>query len=96
MDEIEELTGVPDESQSAAFGLTKKEARNRLKHIAGLCYALSCDIANLDAETEYLRMENEYLRSKLTEHGIKVPPPANSMQSINNKMARLRAKKKKP
>ena len=96
MDEIEELTGVPDESENAAFGLTQKEARNRLKHIAGLCYALSCDIANLDDETEYLRMENEYLRSRLREHGIKVPQPAKSMQSVINKMSRLRAKKKTP
>lgn len=96
MDEIEELTGVPDESENAAFGLTKQEARNRLKHIAGLCYSLSCDIANLDTETEYLRMENEYLRSRLREHGIKVPPPVKNMQSVSNRMARLRTKKKEP
>lgn len=96
MDENEELTGVPDESERGAFGLTKKEARNRLKHIAGLCYSLSCDIANLDEETEYLRMENEYLRSRLREYGIKVPPPAKNMQCVVNRMSRLRAKKKKP
>lgn len=47
-------------------------------------------------EKAFLSMEHEYLRSRLREHGIKVPQPAKSMQSVINKMSRLRAKKKTP
>lgn len=63
--------GVPNESDNSHFGLTKDELRNRLKHIAGLCYALSCDISNVEIEAEFLRKENEYLCGRLKEAGLK-------------------------
>ena len=44
MNDSENLNTVPDESEDSGFGLTGQELKNRLKHIAGLCYALSCDV----------------------------------------------------
>lgn len=88
MNEIEEVKDVPDESEHLAFGLTKKEARTRLKHIAGLCYSLSCDILNLDDEVEFLREENAYLRNRLKEAGIYLPPPVKSMNALRTRMHR--------
>ena len=67
------LHGVPDESETSTFGLTKKELKQRLKHIAGLCYALCCDISNTEFEAEYLRRENAELREQLKARGVKVP-----------------------
>lgn len=65
--------GVPNESDKATFGLTMPELKNRLKHIAGLCYALCCDISNAEFEADYLRLENAALRKLLTDAGIKIP-----------------------
>ncbi len=53
--------------------LTTEELKNRLKHIAGLCYSLCVDISNVEIEAEYLRIENAALRQRLTDAGIKVP-----------------------
>ncbi len=64
--------GVPNESDGVRFGLTKNELRARLKHIAGLCYALSCDISNVEIEAEVLRAENEYLIDRLKRAGVNV------------------------
>lgn len=82
--------GVPDESKSSTFGLTKDEARNRLKNIAGLCYSLSCDIGNLEIETEYLRAENQMLREQLEKAGIKVAPPPKSFAGMKGTATRLK------
>lgn len=43
--------------------LTATELKQRLKHIAGLCYGLCCDIGNLEAENAELRKRvQEYER----------------------------------
>lgn len=60
-----EQGGVPNEKPTTAYQLTKIELKRRLKHIAGLCYSLVCDISNMEIEAEQLRAENEYLRRKL-------------------------------
>lgn len=87
MNEIE-LNSVPDESEKAKFGLNTKELKERLKHIAGLCYGLACDITNTEIEADFLRRENEYLRQCLKEAGIKQfqAPPA----SVETRMRRER------
>lgn len=87
----QERGGVPDESKTSTFGLTREEARNRLKNIAGLCYSLSCDIGNLEIEAEYLRAENKLLRLKLEKAGIKVPPPPNSLSGMKGMATRLKS-----
>lgn len=68
-----EYHGIPDESEKANFDLTMTELKNRLKHIAGLCYALCCDISNAEFEADYLRLENAALRKLLTDAGIRIP-----------------------
>ena len=88
--EDQERGGVPDESENSTFGLTRDEARNRLKHIAGLCYSLSCDIGNLDIEVEYLREENKRLREMLLKRGVKVPPPPTTLAGIKGTAKRLK------
>ena len=60
-----EQGSVPSEKPTPAYQLTKLELKRRLKHIAGLCYSLVCDISNVEIEAEQLRAENEYLRRKL-------------------------------
>lgn len=60
-----EQGNVPNEQPTPAYQLTKFELKRRLKHIAGLCYSLVCDISNVEIEAEQLRAENEYLRRKL-------------------------------
>ena len=60
-----EQGSVPNEQPTPAYQLTKLELKRRLKHIAGLCYSLVCDISNVEIEAEQLRAENEYLRRKL-------------------------------
>ncbi len=71
MQENEEINGVPDESDKAGFGLTLIELKRRLKNIAGLCYALTCDISNVEIEAEHLRKENTHLRACLKSAGVK-------------------------
>lgn len=71
MQENEEKQGVPNESDEAGFGLTLIELKRRLKNIAGLCYALSCDISNVEIEAEHLRKENAHLRACLKAAGVK-------------------------
>ena len=63
--EINKQGSVPNEQPTPAYQLTKLELKRRLKHIAGLCYSLVCDISNVEIEAEQLRAENEYLRRKL-------------------------------
>ncbi len=63
--ETNEQGSVPNEQPTPAYQLTKLELKRRLKHIAGLCYSLVCDISNVEIEAEQLRAENEYLRRKL-------------------------------
>lgn len=60
-----EQGSVPNEQPTPAYQLTKLELKRRLKHIAGLCYSLVCDLSNVEIEAEQLRAENEYLRRKL-------------------------------
>ena len=60
-----EQGSVPNEQPTPAYQLTKLELKRRLKHIAGLCYSLVCDLSNVEIEAEHLRAENEYLRRKL-------------------------------
>lgn len=45
--------------------LTLEELRNRLKHIAGLCWGLSIDIANELEERDNLKLENAQLQEKI-------------------------------
>lgn len=45
--------------------LTLEELRNRLKHIAGLCWGLSIDIANELEERDNLKLENEQQREEI-------------------------------
>ena len=45
--------------------MTTQEIRARLKHCAGLLYAISCDLNNDNYELEQLRKEVEYLRNKV-------------------------------
>lgn len=46
--------------------LTPDVIKRKLKHIAGLCYALCCDLSNMQSEIEELREENEVLKDKLS------------------------------
>lgn len=80
---------VPDESESAGIGLTTEELRNRLKHIAGLCYSLSCEISNADLEADYLRIENAQLRKRLEQAGIRPPKPATNRHMIKARLAKI-------
>jgi len=45
--------------------LTIEELRQRLKHIAGLCWGLSVDLANELEEREKLKFENKKLLHKV-------------------------------
>ncbi len=58
--EIEEAT----EREAEKVLLTPDALKRKLKHIAGLCYALCCDVSNMQSEIEELRAENEYLKAK--------------------------------
>ncbi len=64
---FEEIT-----NQISKEPLNLQELRNRLKHIAGLCWGLSIDITNELEERDNLKIENkqqreeiEYLKNKL-------------------------------
>lgn len=82
-----------DENANKYEGLTAQEIRNRLKHIAGLCYALSCDLKNLEIEAEYLRLENESLRKKLEAAGVKkIPIPPASLNGMKQIITRKTGK----
>lgn len=80
---------VPDESEGAGIGLKTTELRNRLKHIAGLCYSLSCEISNAELEADYLRIENAQLRKRLEQAGIRPPKPARTKQMIKARLAKI-------
>ena len=84
---IEEEGGVPDERVVSTFGLTKAELKTRLKHIAGLCYALACDITNVEIEAEFLREENRYLKARLNK--IKARKWTQKPESIEKRRAAL-------
>lgn len=45
--------------------MTVKEIRERLKHIAGLCYGLSADLQYLEIENARLKADNDGLRALL-------------------------------
>ena len=71
---LRERKAVFDEivNQISKEPLTLEELRNRLKHIAGLCWGLSIDISNELKERDNLKIENkqqreeiEYLKNKL-------------------------------
>lgn len=47
--------------------MTVKEIRERLKHIAGLCYGLSADLSSLAAENARLKGDNNGLEKSLKE-----------------------------
>ncbi len=80
---------VPDESETSGIGLTSEELRNRLKHIAGLCYSLSCEISNAELEADYLRIENAQLRKRLEQAGIRPPKPARTKQMIKARLGKI-------
>lgn len=80
---------VPDESESAGIGLTTMELRNRLKHIAGLCYSLACEISNAELEADYLRIENAQLRKRLEQVGIRPPKPATTKHMIKARLGKI-------
>ena len=96
-----EQGSVPNEQPTPAYQLTKLELKRRLKHIAGLCYSLVCDISNVEIEAEQLRAENEYLRRKLgkIDTGKKrqlVSPEERERRSIKQKeVAKQRAERRK-
>ena len=96
-----EQGSVPSEKPTPAYQLTKLELKRRLKHIAGLCYSLVCDISNVEIEAEQLRAENEYLRRKLgkIDTGKKrqlVSPEERERRSIKQKeVAKQRAERRK-
>ena len=96
-----EQGSVPNEQPTPAYQLTKLELKRRLKHIAGLCYSLVCDISNVEIEAEQLRAENEYLRRKLgkIDAGKKrklISPEERERRSIKQKeVAKQRAERRK-
>lgn len=45
--------------------LTAVEVKHRLKHIAGLCYGLVCDIGRMEIQTEYLEKRVQELENEL-------------------------------
>lgn len=47
--------------------MTVKEIRERLKHIAGLCYGLSADLQYLEIENARLKNENDGIKGLLAE-----------------------------
>lgn len=46
--------------------LTPLEVKRRLKHIAGLCYSLCCDISNMEIETKELKTQIKELKEELS------------------------------
>jgi len=60
-------------AQDVAQPMTVEELRNRLKHIATLCWGLSIDLSKEMAEHERVRKENEELRAQLKLLGGKLP-----------------------
>lgn len=95
-----EQGSVPNEQPTPAYQLTKLELKRRLKHIAGLCYSLVCDISNVEIEAEQLRAENEYWRRKLgkIDTGKKrklVSPEERDRRSIRqNEIAKARVERR--
>lgn len=53
--------------------LTREELRNRLKHIATLCWGLSIDLRTEFEESEKIRAENEQLRAQVVLLGGRLP-----------------------
>lgn len=53
--------------------LTVEELRNRLKHIASLCWGLSIDLSTEMSECERVRKENEQLRAQVKFLGGRLP-----------------------
>ena len=45
--------------------MTVKEIRERLKHIAGLCYGFSADLQYLEAENARLKADNDGVQNLL-------------------------------
>lgn len=68
-----DYSNAPGDCEQSNYLLTSIELKNRLKHIAGLCYSLCIDISNAEIEAEYLRIENTILRQRLSDAGLKVP-----------------------
>lgn len=52
--------------------MTVKEIRERLKHIAGLCYGLSADLQYLEEENARLKADNAGLQALLDGCKIKL------------------------
>lgn len=59
-DVFDEITNSIDRTP-----LTLEELRQRLKHIAGLCWGLSIDIANELEERDNLKTENKQQREQI-------------------------------
>jgi len=53
--------------------LTVEELRNRLKHIASLCWGLSIDLSTEMSEFERVREENKQLRAQIVVLGGVLP-----------------------
>lgn len=61
--DLTDLVGIPDE-KAGKKALTAEELRNRLKYIAGLCYALSCDLQHVDVTVTQKPREVKLIKSR--------------------------------
>lgn len=71
--------------------LTKKELKEKLKHIAGLCYALCCDVSRVEIEAENLREEKKYLKEENARLRGMVSTPPPTQKALNSEYLRKKA-----
>ena len=71
--------------------LTKKELKEKLKHIAGLCYALCCDVSRVEIEAENLREEKKYLKEENARLRGMVSTPPPTQKPLNSEYLRKKA-----
>ena len=75
--------------------LTIEELRQRLKHIAGLCWGLSVDLANELEEREKLKFENKKLLQKIEKLNSELALYRNRENARNRRLKKTEVKKEK-
>lgn len=66
--------------------LTTQELRARLKHIAGLCYSLNCDISNYELVNEEMKDRIAYLETTIRQ--MKQPKKKRPIKQPSNALTR--------
>ena len=73
--------------------MTLEELKNRLKHIATLCWGLSIDLTKEITERERLRKENKELRAQVKLLGGRLPNvnPSRRKRELEKEFARKKS-----